>query len=276
MHQIQIIKKYKVTANKRRGQNFLVDENIQSKIVSSVAPNKDTCVLEIGPGLGALTEGLLKSGAEVYAVEKDRYMAEILGKELAAYPRLTLIQDDFLKVDLKQLLPKARAKWKVIGNLPYYVTSRLLLHLLDAHECIDEAVVMMQKEVAARLLARPATKDYGRLTLAVGFCADVSRLFDVSRQCFTPKPDVESTVVRIKFHAKRVQGLDKDLLFKIIAAAFATRRKTILNSLQHSPLNIEKARWLELLDRLAIAGSKRAEELSLKDYMDLTLALQRS
>ncbi len=279
MHQIQLLRKYSIRLQKVRGQNFLIDENIQRKIVESLELAKSDCVLEIGAGLGALTEGLVQTGAKVYAVEKDKRFADILAEELAQYANLCLLNDNILKLDFSRLLkhsvPSAKKKWKVAGNLPYFITSPILFHLIDQRKAIDFAMVMVQKEVAERLLAQPGTKSYGRLTLAFRYHADVSHVLDVSRRSFSPVPAVDSSVVKIVFHEKGVAGLDETLLFKIIQAAFSMRRKNILNCLSNSTLDISRDQWKEILAALKIPENKRAEELLLKDYLDLTSAASK-
>ena len=275
MHQIQLLRKYQVRPQKTRGQNFLIDENIQKKIIGRLGLSEKDYVLEIGSGLGALTEGLLQAGAQVYAVEKDRNLSEALKAELGVHPNLHLLNEDILKIHLKKLLPeksgaKRSAKWKVVGNLPYFITTPVLFYLIDQKQWIEWAMVMIQKEVAERILAQPGNKSYGRLTLALRYHADISHEFDVSKNSFTPVPQVDSAVIKMVFHQRKVAGLDEDLMFKIIQAAFSTRRKNILNCLSSSPLPPSRDEWKKILEQLKIPLNSRAEELLLKDYMDLT------
>ncbi len=274
MHQIQLLRKYSIRLQKVRGQNFLIDENIQRKIVEAFALSEKDCVLEIGAGLGALTEGLAQTGTKVYAVEKDKRFVDILAQELASYENLRLLNDNILKLDfsllLKHAVPSSKKKWKVVGNLPYFITSPILFHLIEQRQAINFAMVMVQEEVAERLLAQPGNKSYGRLTLALRYHADVSHVLNVSRRSFSPVPAVDSSVVKIAFHEKGVAGLDETLLFKIIQAAFSMRRKNILNCLSNSTLDISREQWKGILAALKIPENKRAEELLLKDYLDLT------
>jgi 16S rRNA (adenine1518-N6/adenine1519-N6)-dimethyltransferase len=276
MHQIQLLRKHGIRPKKPWGQNFLVDENIQRKIIFSLDLKPEDRVLEIGAGLGALTDGLLNSGAQVYAVEKDPVLAGILSEELASYENLRVLREDILNLDLSRAAAGASGKWKVVGNLPYFVTSPILFYLIDNRRLIESAVVMVQREVADRILATPGSKTYGRVTLAFRYHAEVEHLFDVSRHSFTPEPAVDSSVLRIVFSHKKPRGLDEDLLFRIIQFSFSSRRKNILNNLDHSPLGIERAAWQNILAGLKIPTLKRAEELLLKDYLDLTLAVQKS
>ncbi len=273
MHQIQLLRKYDIRPQKVVGQNFLIDENIQRKIVNSLRIGKSDSILEIGAGLGALTEGLLETGATVYAVEKDKNLASVLQTELGAHPDFHLLNEDILRLDLGKLAKSTRSKWKVVGNLPYFITTPILFYLIDNKQRIDWAMVMVQKEVAERILAQPGNKSYGRLTLALRYHAEVSHEFDVSRNSFTPVPQVDSSVIKMAFHARKVVDLNEDLMFKIIQAAFSTRRKNILNCLSNSSLSLSREEWKKILEELKIPTNTRAEELLLKDYIDLTKKL---
>ena len=274
---MEIVHKYAVRCRKAWGQNFLIDENLQRKIIEVLSLERNDYVLEIGAGLGALTQGLLQTGAHVYAVEKDESLVQILQKELGHYSNLFLVNRDILKLDLKTLPGKSGGKtfppslkWKVVGNLPYFLTTPILFYLIEQRKRVEQALVMVQKEVADRILALPGSKVYGRLTLAFRYFADVEHLLDVNRQVFRPVPLVDSTVLGIRFHHRKVKGLDEDLLFKVIQAAFAARRKNILNCLSNSHLSPSRVEWKKILEELKIPVNFRAEELLLKDYIDLT------
>lgn len=279
MHQIQMLRKYDVRLNKIKGQNFLVDENVQKKIVAALDPRKEDRILEIGAGLGAITDELARSGARVFAVEKEKAFADILSDELGGFENLRVLARDILKLDPAKLLRESGAgkggKWRVVGNLPYFITTPILFYLIEHRDSIGEALVMVQKEVAERLTALPGNKTYGRITLALRYHADVSYEFEVGSSCFTPKPLVDSAVVRILFHGRTVEGLDEALLFRIIQAAFAMRRKNILNTLGSGPFGLERGDWAGILEALKIPVNKRAEELHLKDYIDLALAVRK-
>lgn len=274
MRQIPLLRKYGIRPRKERGQTFLIDENIQRKILVTLGAGPGEFVLEIGAGLGALTEGLLASGAEVYAVEKEASFAAIIERELGAHPNLHLINEDFLKLDLAKIGGPARKLWKVVGNIPYAVTTPLLFHLVDQREHIDFAVLTLQKEVTERLLATPGCKAYGRLTLAYRFYADVRGEFEISRNSFTPVPRVDSAVVTATFRRGTLPGIDERLLFQIIKSAFAMRRKNLLNCLSASSLPLTRTDWQKILEDLRIPTQRRAEELLLKDYLDLARAVQ--
>ena len=305
--QIALLKKYDLAVRGFIGQNLLVDPNVQRNIVEVVDPRPDEWILEIGPGLGALTAQILSAGARVIAVEKDKRFCEILQGELGAdYKGKLLIENaDVLKTDLGKLLkrvsslrgaPKGRrsnlkskiasasskmlprndGKIKVVSNLPYYITSPALFWLIENRSSIEKSVLMMQREVAKRIMAQPGDKDYSRLTLGIRYYADVHRAFEVSRNCFTPKPDVDSTVVVLDFYppSKLPKGLDEELFFHIVKTAFGARRKTLLNRLtRDSRIGKSREELLRVLNQLSIPENARAEDLLLKDFMTLTLAL---
>lgn len=316
--QISLLKKYGLKVRGLRGQHLLVDPNIQRKIIQLLDPRPNEWILEIGPGLGALTAEILAAGACVIALEKEKRFCEILEGELGGdyKGKLWVENADVLKTDLPKLLKKflrvslrgpAKDLWrrgrkggfetrpysgiasaprgspprkdrrvKVVSNLPYYVTSPILFWLVAHRAYVEKAVLMMQREVAKRLLAQPGDKDYSRLTLALRYHADVHRAFDVSRNCFTPKPTVDSTVLTLDFYppSKLPQGIDERFLFHLIQVAFGARRKTLLNRLAQDP-QIGKSRQelVEILRKLGIPKEARAESLLLKDFISLAESL---
>ena len=286
--QITLLKKYGLEVRGFRGQHLLVDGNIQKKIIELIDPQPNEWILEIGPGLGALTAEILADGASVLAIEKDKRFCEILEGEFGAdYKGKLLIENaDVLKTDLKKLLtiserdtPKSRRrkKIKVISNLPYYITSPVLFWLISNRASVEKAVLMMQAEVADRLLAQPGDKDYSRLTLGIRYYAEVHRAFEVSRNCFTPRPDVDSTVVTIDFHplSKFPKGIDEAFLFHLIRVAFGARRKTLLNRLtQDSKVGRSRPQLIKVFHNLGISEMARAEELLLKDFIALAETLK--
>jgi len=303
--QVALLRKYGLAVRGFKGQHLLVDPNIQRKIVELVDPQSGEWILEIGPGLGALTAELLAAGAFVIAIEKDKRFCEILEGELGQEykDKLWIENADVLKADLGKLLRRAQSmavggarsprttrgrgnpaptnkiqrKIKIVSNLPYYVTSPILFWLIDNRSFLEKAVLMMQKEVARRLLAQPGDKDYSRLTLGVRYYGEVHRAFDVSRNCFTPKPEVDSSVLTIDFHpvSKLPKGIEEDFLFHLIQVAFGARRKILLNRLSHDP-EIEKSRdeLLKVLKTLGIQENARGEELLLKDFINLAERLR--
>lgn len=271
MRQIEILRKYGIRPQKRRGQHFLIDLNLQKKIVAAIGPKKTDLILEIGAGLGALTQGLVGSGADVVAVEKDAQVFQVLSREFSRYENLKLVNQDILRFSLKKLFEDSGSrKIKVCGNIPYYLTTPILFFLIKERAWVEFALIMVQSEVARRILAGPGGKDYGRLTLAFRYFAEVVREFDVSRQAFFPKPVVDSTVLRVAFHGKESPDFPEELLFRVIQGAFGQRRKNILNALSSSPLKIQREEWREILAQVEIDFNARAEQLGLEDFMSLT------
>jgi 16S rRNA (adenine1518-N6/adenine1519-N6)-dimethyltransferase len=271
MHQIQLLKKYGLKVTGARGQHLLIDENIQRKLVSLVDPKKGETLIEIGPGLGAITELLLKSCARVIAIEREERFVEILRGELGGdFKNLTLVSGDILKIDLKKFAKTKPFALRVVGNIPYYITSPLLLRLIQCRQWIDSAYLTVQKEIADRLFAQPGSKAYGRLSLLVRFYAETRRLFEISRNCFSPKPDVDSSVVELVFRRTLPNTFDDAVLFEVIKAGFSERRKKILNAIANAfQEKMSKKKVSALLTAAQIPLSARAEELMLKDFIRL-------
>ncbi len=284
--QIALLKKYGLSIRGIRGQHLLIDPNIQRKIVELLDPKPKEWVLEIGPGLGALTQEILVAGASVIAVEKDKRFCEILEGELGPdyKNRLWVGNADVLKIDLEKLLKRvlgsslrALRHCKVISNLPYYITSPVLFWLIENRSYVEKAVLMMQREVAKRILAQPGNKDYGRLTLAIRYYAEVHRAFDVSRNCFSPRPDVDSSVITLDFHSpsKLPRGINQDFLFHLIQVAFGARRKTLLARLtSDSQIGKSRGELVEILRKVGIREKARGEDLLLKDFMAIAMSLR--
>jgi len=276
--QLELLRKYEITVAGIRGQHFLIDPNIQRKIVALVDAKPDDRILEIGPGLGALTDQLLTSGANITVIEKDPRFCNVLRSEFAPVNKnLTVIEGDILSFNLSKIFPKKNPGTKllkVVGNLPYYITTPIILFLINHRKLIDCAVLMMQKEIIDRMLAQPGTKDYGRLTLLARFYADVTREFDVAPGCFSPKPKVKSSVAKFVFHGKE-PNVDETLFFEVVRFAFNERRKNILNAVSHGFREIYPKTAIEsALEESGIKSTKRAEELLLKDFLNLTQALE--
>jgi 16S rRNA (adenine1518-N6/adenine1519-N6)-dimethyltransferase len=273
--------RHNISCHKSLGQNFLVDLNIIKKILDSAELARDDLVLEIGPGLGALTVQAAQNAGKVLAVEVDRGLLPVLAETLEGSGDVEVIEGDALKTDF-DLLAEERTgglfgrngkKYKLMANLPYYITSPLLMHLLTNRFNFSTAIVMVQLEVAERLAAGPGTKQYGALSVAVQYYTESKILFKVPRSVFFPAPEVDSAVVRL---SNRVQpavfARDEETFFKVVRAAFAQRRKTLLNSLDGSGLGPDKVTWLKLLERCGIDASRRGETLSLDEYAALTKA----
>ncbi len=281
--QIELLKKYGLSVRGQSGQHLLIDPNIQRKIVDLLDPKPGDTILEIGPGLGALTEEILNRGAKVWAVEKDERFVEILKGEFAdsLKGRLKIVSGDILKFDLKKIVPKKAGKnfrLKVASNLPYYITTPILFHLIRYRDRIETAVLTMQKDVAARLLASPGSKDYGRLTLGVRVAADVRHGFDIPPTCFTPPPEVDSSVVVLTFYpgSKLPKDLDEKFLFALIQTAFGQRRKTLFSLLGRDPkIKVDRSRLAQIFESLGFPSKVRGEELLLKDYLALAKEIQK-
>ena len=283
MTQIDLIKKYHLTVRGNLGQHILMDPNIARKIVDLLDLQEGDQVLEIGPGLGALTWGILEYPIHYRAVEKDPRFLEILKREAVA-PENTLraqsvqwIHSDILKFDLASFFKQAGGTFKVISNLPYYITAPILFCLMDSRQWISRCVLMMQREVANRLHAFPGTKDYGRLSLALQYAAEVEKAFDVSAGCFTPRPKVDSSVVTFQFKSQRPLSCEQEEkeLFRLIQTAFSQRRKTLANLLVQAGLVASRAEAFAMLERSGLAPDIRGEKLSLKDFLVLSENLRK-
>lgn len=265
----EIFAKHGMAPLKRLGQNYLVDGNIKDKIVSAADISKDDVVLEIGPGLGALTIDIARTGAAVIAVEKDRKASAVL-EELAGseFPRLTILNDDILNFDFKSIPRAARGRIKVVGNLPYYITTPVIELILRNKTLISMALIMVQKEMASRLLAAPGTDDYSSLSCFVQYHTRPVHLYTVNRSCFYPVPDVDSTLLKLEILDKpSVEVKDEELFFKLIRGAFNQRRKSIINSLsREAVLNIPKEELMAILNNAGIDPTARPETLSLSAF----------
>jgi len=273
--QIALLKKYGLPIRGYSGQHLLIDPNMQRKMVDALNPSPKDKVLEIGPGLGALTEELLKRGSKVWAVEKDARFVEVLKGEFGQdyKDQLEIVHKDILKVHLDRWGPsKKKPLWAVISNLPYYITAPILFHLIHYRKYIAKAVLTMQKEVAQRIIASPGTKDYGRLSLAIRYAANARHLFDISPGCFTPKPEVDSSVLELVFHpaSRMPKHINETFLFELIRISFGQRRKTLFHVLAHEPvIGLGKEELLHVFKTLEWETSVRAESLLLKDFLAL-------
>ncbi|MDD5428118.1 MAG: 16S rRNA (adenine(1518)-N(6)/adenine(1519)-N(6))-dimethyltransferase RsmA [Candidatus Omnitrophica bacterium] len=272
----EIFDQYGFAPLKKLGANYLVDGNIRDKIIAAADISKDDIVLEIGPGLGAVTIDLAGTGAEVIAVEKDKKACVILG-DLAGgdLPNLKIIHKDILEFDLAALA--GAKKIKVIGNLPYYITTPVIEYILRNRSRISTAVIMMQKEVASRILAKSGTDDYGSLSCFVQYYAKPEYIYTVKRTCFYPAPEVDSGIVRLDITDKpSVDAGDEELFFKIVRGAFNQRRKSIINSLSRKEvLDMPKDKLVSILERAKIDPAARPETLSLADFAKISHQLSR-
>ena len=267
---IEILKKYNFNFQKRFGQNFLIDSHILEKIVESAEITKEDCVLEIGPGIGTMTQYLAESAGQVIAVEIDKSLIPILEDTLSPYDNVSVINEDILKVDIRKLVEERNAgkPIKVVANLPYYITTPIIMGLFESHVPLDSITIMVQKEVADRMQVGPGTKDYGALSLAVQYYAKPEIVAYVSPGCFIPKPNVGSGVIRLKrYDRPPVEVRDEAFLFRLIRAAFNQRRKTLANGIgnaQDIPCSREQAQ--EALEKLGFSPSVRGEALTLQEF----------
>ena len=274
----EVLKRYPFVFKKKFGQNFLINPDILSEIIQAADLAEDDYVLEIGPGIGCVTQELLVHAKKVMAIEIDKLLIPILEDNFRNYPNLTLINNDVLKVDLHALIKEEMKdeahgkKIKVVANLPYYITTPIIMMLLEKRLPVETITVMVQKEVALRMDAKPGTKQYGAITVALNYYTSSYLVADVPRDCFMPSPNVDSAVIQLRLHEKApVNVKDESLLFGLVKAAFSQRRKTLLNTLfTQGNLDIPKDELKEILDHSGIGASVRGETLSLEDFAKLT------
>ena len=274
---IEVLQKYNFTFQKKFGQNFLIDPHVLDKIIAAAEITKDDFVLEIGPGIGTLTQYLAEAAREVVAVEIDSSLIPILEDTLSSYDNVSVINEDVLKVDLKKLAKERNGgkPIKVVANLPYYITTPIIMGLFESHVPLKSLTVMVQKEVALRMQAGPGTKDYGALSLAVQYYADPYLAANVPPNCFMPRPNVGSAVIRLtRFEETPVKVKDEALLFRLIRASFNQRRKTLQNGLVNSPeLHFSKEQVATAIETLGVSPSVRGEALTLEQFAALCNAL---
>lgn len=275
-----LIKKYDVHARKRFGQNFLTDPRVLDKIIAAADVTREDFVLEIGPGLGTMTRALCENAGHVLAVEIDYDLADILERELIPlYDNLEILVGDILKQDIRSIAEKGNAgkPIKVVANLPYYITTPILMELLESRVPIDSITVMVQKEVAERMMAKPGDKDCGAISLAVQYYSEPYLAANVPQNCFTPRPKVASAVIRLKTRPEPpVETQDEALMFRLIRAAFAQRRKTLLNAITNSAeLSFDKAMVGAALEKVGLDPSIRGEKLDLEAFARLSDVLCR-
>lgn len=272
---IAILQKYNFNFQKKFGQNFLIDTNILEKIISAAEVNKDDCVLEIGPGIGTMTQYLCENAREVVAVEIDKKLIPILQEDtLSSYNNVTLINDDILKVDIHSIVQEKNGgkPIKVVANLPYYITTPIIMGLFENQVPLESITIMVQKEVAERMQVGVGTKDYGALSLAVQYYAKPKLMMSVPASCFMPRPNVDSAVIKLtRYDNPPVSVTDEKRMFAIIHAAFNQRRKTLVNSLNNAiGLDIHKEEVLSALETMKLPATIRGEALSLSQFAQLT------
>ena len=264
-----ICKRFDIKMSKKLGQNFLIKRGIVDEIVHAAELTVGEPVLEVGPGIGTLTQGLAQSGADVTAIELDRRLLEVLDTTLASYDNVRIIHGDVLKLDLPTIMN--HKPFKVVANLPYYITTPIIMSLLESKLPIERLVVMVQKEVALRMVAKPGTKDYGALSVAVQYYTEPDIVLDVPPKSFLPAPAVTSSVIRCVLRDKPpVDVIDEKLFFRVVKAGFAQRRKTFANTMRTTGLSKEQID--DILVKANIDGQRRGETFSLQEFADVANA----
>ncbi len=271
---LQILEKYNFNFQKKFGQNFLIDTHVLEGIIEGAEITKDDCVLEIGPGIGTMTQYLCEAAKFVIAVEIDKNLIPILGETLSSYDNKLVINEDVLKVDINDLCQKYNdgKPIKVVANLPYYITTPIIMGLFESHVPLESITVMVQKEVADRMQVGPGTKDYGALSLAVQYYSVPKVLMVVSANCFIPRPNVDSSVIRLTAHKENpVKVKDEAFMFTLIRASFNQRRKTMVNGLTNAGINgVTKESVLEALEKMGLPATIRGEALTLSQFAELS------
>lgn len=271
-----IMNKYNIKANKALGQNFLINEEVVEEIINSSNIQSDDLIIEIGPGLGTLTKYLLEKAKKVICIELDKHMVEILNDRFKLYDNFQLICDDVLKVNLNRIIESEKSdngikNVKIVANLPYYITTPIIMKLLEEKLDLESITVMIQKEVADRLIATPGDKETGAITYSVFYYAESEKVMEVPNSSFIPEPEVTSEVIKLKIREKNpVDVENKELMFKIIKSAFMQRRKTLLNSLTNTGIFKNKSIGQDILSRAGITENVRAEKLTLEDFARIT------
>ena len=271
---IEILQKYNFRFQKKFGQNFLIDTHVLEKIIESAGITKDDFVLEIGPGIGTMTQYLCENAREVMAVEIDQNLIPILGETLSEYNNVTVVNEDILKLDIAKVAKEHNDNKpiKVVANLPYYITTPIIMGLFESHVPLESITVMVQKEVADRMQSGPGSKEYGALSLAVQYYSKAEIVANVPPNCFMPRPNVGSAVIRLTCHEEApVEVDDEKLMFKIIRASFNQRRKTLQNGINNAPgLNFNKEQVVAALDEMGLVPTIRGEALTLEQFAKLS------
>ena len=277
---IEILQKYQFACQKRFGQNFLIDAHVLEKIIRAAGVTKEDFVLEIGPGIGTMTQYLAEAAGKVWAVEIDRNLIPILKETLAPYDNVTVVNEDILKVDVERLAREENGgrPIKVVANLPYYITTPIIMGLFESHVPIDSITVMVQKEVADRMRTGPGSKDYGALSLAVQYYAEAYIAANVPPNCFMPRPKVGSAVIRLTRHKEPpVSVRNEKLMFQIIRASFNQRRKTLQNGIGNSPeLPFTREEAARAIEAMGLPPAVRGETLTLEQFARLSDILEEN
>lgn len=280
---LDVIKKHNLRLTKSLGQNFLNDDNVVKKIVDAADLDKDALVLEIGPGIGSMTKELARRAAGVVAIEIDKHLIPALNDNLSEFENIEIINNDVMKADVEAIISENKLKYnaktvKVVANLPYYITTPIIMKFLEEVNGIDGMVFMVQKEVAQRMVSGPGTKDYGALSVAVQFYSKPGIIFDVPPHCFIPQPEVHSTIIRLEILSEPpVRVNDKDMYFKLVKASFGQRRKTLVNGLSNAGfLKKDKEQLKQILESMGLKENIRGEVLSVQQFGELSNLLSKS
>ena len=269
-----VLNRYPFVFQKKFGQNFLIDPHVLDKIINAAEITKEDCVIEIGPGIGSVTQALIDNAGKVISIEIDDQLIPILTEQFGGCENFRLIHKDVLKVDLHKLIAEEspNRRIKVVANLPYYITTPIIMMLLEHNLPIESITVMVQKEVADRMASGPGSKQYGAITVAMKYYCDTYLVANVPQNCFMPRPNVDSAVIKLTLHQEPIVDInDEEQLLKIIKAAFSQRRKTLLNTLaSNGNLGLSKEEIKNVLDESGIGASTRGETLSLDDYAMLS------
>ncbi len=279
---LDVIKKHNLRLTKSLGQNFLNDDNVVKKIVDAADLDKDTLVVEIGPGIGSMTRLLAQRAAGVAAIEIDKHLIPALHDNLSEYSNIDIINNDVMKADVAAIISEHMVKYsaksvKVVANLPYYITTPIIMRFLEEVSGIDAMIFMVQKEVAQRMVSGPGTKDYGALSVAVQFYCKPQIIFDVPPHCFIPQPEVHSTIIKLDILKEPSVKVDnKDLYFRIVKASFGQRRKTLVNGLSNAGfLKKDKEQLKQILEGMGLKENIRGEVLSVQQFGELSNLLGR-
>ncbi|MCR4679298.1 MAG: 16S rRNA (adenine(1518)-N(6)/adenine(1519)-N(6))-dimethyltransferase RsmA [Lachnospiraceae bacterium] len=276
---LKVLEKYNFSFQKKFGQNFLIDTHILEGIIKGAGITEDDCVLEIGPGIGTMTQYLCEAARFVIAVEIDKNLIPILGDTLSEYDNKIVLNEDVLKVNINELCDKYNEgrPIKVVANLPYYITTPIIMGLFESHVPLESITVMVQKEVAERMQVGPGTKDYGALSLAVQFYSKPEVIMTVSAGCFIPRPNVDSAVIKLTAHKENpVSVRNEAFMFNIIRAAFNQRRKTLANALVNGGINVTRDNVYEALSKMELSATVRGEALTLEQFATLSDLLSQS
>lgn len=270
---IAVLQKYNFNFQKKFGQNFLIDTGVLERIIEESRITKDDCVLEIGPGIGTMTQYLCENARQVIAVEIDKALIPILGDTLSAYDNVKIINDDILKVDINKICDEYNGgkPLKVVANLPYYITTPIIMGLFESHVPLESITIMVQKEVADRMQCGPGSKEYGALSLAVQYYAKPEIVANVPPNCFMPRPNVGSAVIRLsRYSESPVKVNDEKYMFRVIRASFNQRRKTLVNGLQSGNLGITKEDIQDAIAKMGLSPTIRGEALTLEQFAELS------